>query len=151
MKPFLHSKCHAKRWGGEPEEYLEIDDFLDQTKAHFPDMRHRAMLHNSWGIFMAEQWFGHNIVLSTGKEVSVRDICEAHVLEDLGFIPTIQDYLTEMPFYDWLGGRKREQEKIAISESATTLDQLKQLMNEMTNDKRNVLRHGFDERSRILD
>lgn len=131
----MHSKCHAKRWGGEPEEYLEIDDFLDQTKSHFPDMRHRTMLHNSWGIFMAEEYFGHNITLSTGKEVSVRDICEAHILEDLGFIPTISDYLLQMPFYPWLGGKRKEKEKIAISESAISIDELKRLMLESADEQ----------------
>ncbi len=135
MKPFLHSKCHAKRWGGEPEEYVFLDDWIDQTKAHFPDMRHRAILHSSLGIFLCEDRFGHNITLSTGKQVSVRDIAEAHVLEDLGFIPTLQDYLQDLPFYTWLGGKKKESEKIAISESAMSIDELKQKMLDAANEQ----------------
>lgn len=134
MKPFQHAKCHAKRWGGDFSDYIEIDDFLDQTKALVPDMRHRALLHNSWGIFLCEEWFGHTITNSIGREVSVRDIDEAHVLEDLGFIPTPQDYLQNMPMLPWLGGRKKEKEKIAISESALTLDDLKRKMMEANAD-----------------
>lgn len=38
------------------------------------------------------------------KQVSVRDICEQHILEDFGnkFIPTAQDYLEGMEFQDWM-------------------------------------------------
>lgn len=50
MKPYLHAKNSVKSFGGKLEDYLPIHDFLDESKAHFPDMRHRAMLHNSFGI-----------------------------------------------------------------------------------------------------
>ncbi len=112
MKPFLHGKVSVKKWGGQPEDYQKIHDFLDQTKAHFPDMRHRAILHNSFGIYLCEQMFGINIKNSDGREVSVRDIAEQHVIDDMGRIPTLQDYLQEMPFYPWLGGPKRTKKVI---------------------------------------
>jgi len=112
MKPFLHGKISVKRWGGIEKDYQKIHDWLDQTKSHFPDMRHRAILHSSFGIFLCEQMFGINIVNSDGKTVSVRDIAEQHVIDDMGRIPTIQDYLGEMPFYTWLGGKKSDKRKI---------------------------------------
>jgi len=112
MKPFLHGKVSVRKWGGKEEDYQKIHDFLDQTKAHFPDMRHRAILHNSFGIYLAEQVFGINIENSDGRLVSVRDIAEQHVIDDMGRIPTLQDYLQEMPFYPWLGGPRRERKKI---------------------------------------
>lgn len=105
MKPFLHGKISVKRWGGKEEDYQKIHDFLDSSKAHFPDMRHRAILHSSFGIYIAEQVFGTNITNSEGKIVSVRDIAEQHVIDDMGTIPTVQDYLSGMPMYEWLGGR----------------------------------------------
>ena len=107
MKPFLHGKISVKKWGGKEEDYQKIHDWLDQTKSHFPDMRHRAILHSSFGIFLCEDKFGINIMNSDGKLVSVRDIAEQHVIDDMGRIPTIQDYLQEMPFYSWLGGSKK--------------------------------------------
>lgn len=107
MKPYLHSKVSVQKWGGKCEDYLKIHDFIDSSKAHFPDMRHRVLLHSSFGIFICEQMFGHNITNSDGKLVSVRDIAERHVLDDLGKIPTVQDYLSHMPMLDWLGGPKR--------------------------------------------
>lgn len=108
MKPYLHGKISSKKFGGKPEDYLKIHDFIDSSKAHFPDMRHRALLHNSFGVYIAEMVFGTNITNSEGKLVSVRDVAEYHVIDDLGRIPTVQDYLEGMPFYPWLGGPKRK-------------------------------------------
>lgn len=109
MKPYEHALCSVKKWDGKPEEYLPIHDFLDSSKAHFPDMRHRAVLHSSFGIYLAERVFGTNIWTSGPRGfISVRDIAERHVLEDMGRIPTVQDYLAGMPMYDWLGGPKRK-------------------------------------------
>ena len=107
MKPYLHAKLSVKKWGGKPEDYLEIHDFIDSTKAHHADMRHRAMLHNSWGIYLCERIFGHNSENSDGRLVSVRDVAEQHVIEDLGRIPAITEYLSAMPMMAWLGGPKQ--------------------------------------------
>lgn len=108
MKPYLHGKISVKKFGGVVEDYQEIHDFIDSSKAHFPDMRHRALLHSSFGIYICEQLFGINIVNSEGRKVSVRDIAEQHVIDDLGRIPTVQDYLKGMPMYEWLGGPRRK-------------------------------------------
>lgn len=107
MKPYLHGLISVKKFGGKPEDYQKIHDWFDQGKAHVADMRHRAILHNSLGIYICEQVFGTNITNSDGKLVSVRDIGEQHVLDDLGTIPSVQDYLTHLPWLDWLGGPKR--------------------------------------------
>ena len=107
MKPHIHARNSARKFGGSPDDYQAIHDWFDQTKAHFPDMRHRAILHSSFGIFLAEQQFGVLITNSDGKQVSVRDIGENHVIEDLGFIPTVQDYLKSMTLEPWMGGGQR--------------------------------------------
>lgn len=112
MKPFLHGKVSVKRFGGKEEDYQKIHDWFDQTKAHFADMRHRAILHSSFGIFLCEQVFGVNITNSEGNLVSVRDIAEQHVIDDMGRIPSLHDYLDGMPFYPWLGGTKKTKIKI---------------------------------------
>lgn len=105
MKPYLHGIVSVKKFGGKPEDYQEIHDFLDSSKAHMADMRHRALLHNSYGIYICERLFGHNITNSAGKLVSVRDIAEQHILDDMGRIPTVQDYLRHLPMLPWLGGK----------------------------------------------
>jgi hypothetical protein len=109
MKPLLHGENSVRKWGGTTDDYQKIHDFLDSSKAHVPDMRHRAILHSSFGIYIAEQVFGTYITTSDARKVSVRDIAEQHIIEDMGTIPTVQDYLSGMPFYPWLGGKpKRE-------------------------------------------
>jgi hypothetical protein len=108
MKPYLHGLNSVKKFGGKAEDYQAIHDFLDSSKAHFPDMRHRALLHSSFGIFIAEQVFGTNILNSDNRNVSVRDIAEHHILEDMGTIPTVQDYLQHLPMLNWLGGKARK-------------------------------------------
>lgn len=133
MKPWEHAKLSVKIFkAGCPEDYLPIHDFLDSSKAHFPDMRHRAILHSSFGIYLAERVFGTNIRVvnhSIGpndsdhwKLVSVRDIAEKHVLQDMGTIPTVQDYLEGLPMYDWLGGKKREKVTITFTDRTTFVD-----------------------------
>jgi hypothetical protein len=116
MKPYVHAKTSARMWGGKPEDYLPVHDFLDSTKAHLPDMRHRAILHNSWGIYMAERLLGTTLTNSDGRVISVRDVAEQHVLDDLGTIPTLKDCLAEMPVTDLLGARLRTVRKIPMAD-----------------------------------
>jgi len=65
------------------------------------------MLHSSWGIYLLEQVFGTCITNSDGKQVSVRDIGEEHVIEDLGFIPTMEKWLAGLKIEPWMSGTRR--------------------------------------------
>ncbi len=62
-------------------------EFFDSSKASVADVRHRAMLHSAWGIYLASRVFGEYLTNSEGKKVSTRDLGEHHVIQDLGFIP----------------------------------------------------------------
>lgn len=111
MKPLEHSLLSAKRHSGKFTDYLEIHEFLDMTKAAHPDMRHRAILHNSMGPFIATRVFGRYIENSFGDVVDVRQVCEEHIIEDLGRIPTVSDFLnlipeTEMARFAYRKGRR---------------------------------------------
>jgi len=114
MKPYLHSKVSVKKFGGTEMDYFKIHQFIDSPKSAHPDMRHRCILHSSFGCYITEQVFGINITNSEGKLVSVRDIAEQHIIDDMGTIPTLSDYLNEMPFYTWLGGKKKQTEEISF-------------------------------------
>ena len=100
--PYHHSISSAKKHGGTWQDYIDIHSWFDETKAHFPDMRHRTLRHHAEGIFWCEQQFGTVVVNSDGKEVPVRFIAEQHVMEDLGWIPTIKDYLEHMTQAGWM-------------------------------------------------
>lgn len=114
MKPYIHAQNSVRRYGGVPEDYIKIHDFFDSTKAAFADVRHRAILHNSFGIFLVEKVFGTTITNSDGKVVSVRDIGEDHVMEDCGAIPTIEQWLKDLPVKGWMGGKQmaKHQERV---------------------------------------
>jgi hypothetical protein len=114
VKPWIHAENSAKKFGGKPSDYLAVHDFFDSSKAHLPDMRHRAVLHSSFGIFIAERLFGTWLANHDGVKVQVRDVGEQHVLEDLGVIPTLQDYLEGLAIEPWMGGPTRIVRKISM-------------------------------------
>ena len=108
-KPWIHAKSSAKIYGGKPEDYLEIHNLMDSSKAALCDNRHRALTHNAWFIgHILEKIFGVTFTNSDGKVISVRDIGEQHVAEDFGnkYIPTAQDYLEHIEFQPWMNNGK---------------------------------------------
>lgn len=107
MKPFLHARGSVARWGGRPEDYMALHDFIDQTKIAMPDLRHRAVLHNAFGCYLVERVFGHTFKNSDGREVSTRDVAEQHIIEDMGFLPSLEDWLADLPQAVWHGGIHR--------------------------------------------
>jgi hypothetical protein len=107
--PYHHALSSAKKYGGEPQDYLSLHQFLDASKQHMADFRHRALRHHSEGIFLLETFFGATIMNSADRVVPVRFIGEQHVLEDLGRIPTVADWLGRIQPESWMLGKDREQ------------------------------------------
>jgi hypothetical protein len=119
--PYHHAISSARKWGGEPEDYQKIHDWFDESKAHMADFRHRALRHHTEGIFMAERIFGVTIVNSAGRVVPVRYIGEQHVKEDLGRIPTVADWLSNIKTEGWMLGRGKSLEReLAETEEVET-------------------------------
>ena len=104
--PWKHAQSSAKRFGGKPEDYLPIHTWFDESKAFLADFRHRALRHHTEGIFLCEKIFGVTLTNSEGKEIPVRYIGEQHVKEDLGRIPTAQDWLTQIKPERWMYGQR---------------------------------------------
>ncbi len=99
---FYHAKSSAKNFGGIWEDYIELHNFMDHTKAHIADSRHRLLLHNSWGIFLVERIFGGIWTCkSNGRHIPTRAILEKHVLEDLHCIPTLEQCFVNVPIEAW--------------------------------------------------
>ena len=104
-KPYVHAVSSARRFGGVPEDYIEIHNLLDSSKGTIADSRHRALTHTAWFLsVILERIFGVVVTNSDGRKVSVRDIGEQHILEDFGgrFIPSAQDYLQGIPMETWM-------------------------------------------------
>jgi hypothetical protein len=117
--PLVHSKSSVRLWGGSVEDYLPLHNKMDVSKKYFSDNRHRALTHNMFFIFeVMIPIFGN----SDGKTVSVKDICEYHILEDYGkkFIPNVSDFLQEMEVKSWMAnglGEVPSSQKKIIKES----------------------------------
>jgi hypothetical protein len=114
VKPHLHANISAKQHGGRPEDYMAIHEFIDHSKQAVADVRHRAMLHSAWGIYVVARVFGDLLTNSDGKQVSVRDIAEEHVIQDLGFIPTMDAWLKGMPIEEWMSGTRKKRTVLAF-------------------------------------
>lgn len=103
----FHSVSSVRKFGGCTEDYMPLHEWFDQTKMALPDNRHRLLLHNSVGIFLAEQVFGKTLKRKDGKETPTRTVAEQHVIEDLGFIPTLEQCFEGVPVHSWLISRAR--------------------------------------------
>lgn len=101
--PYHHALASVKKWGGVPEDYLPIHNWFDESKEMWADFRHRALRHHAEGIFMCEKMFGVTLELSTGVCIPVRWVGEQHVLDDLGRIPSIQDWFSRIVPERWMG------------------------------------------------
>ncbi len=110
----MHAKSAAKKWGGAPEHFIEIEEFLDSSKQVIGDVRHRSMYHHTTGVWLCQRIFGRvlHIPRTSGEgviEVPVRLIAERHVLEDLGWLPSPADYINGMPIKPWMSGSQRKE------------------------------------------
>lgn len=122
MHPIEHADSSVLRFGGEPDDYLAIHEWFDESKAHHADFRHRALRHHSQGIFEAERKFGTVIYNSEGGRVPVRVIGEQHVREDLGRIPSLSDWLRGIggELQPWMFSSSQRSRECRASSSTTT-------------------------------
>ena len=104
--PLEHAKSSARKFGGTAEDYLTIHQWFDESKAIIADFRHRALRHHAEGVFLAEHFFGVSMRNSDGRIVPVRYIGEQHVREDLGRIPSFQDWALRIRAEAWMLGQK---------------------------------------------
>lgn len=105
MIPQIHAEASVKRFGGKPEDYIDIHQLMDSTKASFSNNAHRMITHNSWfTTVIIPKVFGEMRVNSDGRRYSTKDVAEYHCLEDfrMKFIPTIQDYLEHLDVQPWM-------------------------------------------------
>lgn len=117
--PYHHALSSAKRFGGAPEDYLAIHQWFDASKELMADPRHRALRHHAQGIFEAERVFGVAITNSAGRAVPVRLIGEQHVREDLGFIPSVEEWFRHIALQPWMHrGVDRQVNRLTLADLA---------------------------------
>ncbi len=111
--PLKHAMSSARLFGGEPEDYLHVHTVMDSSKLFLADWRHRALLHNTFGIHVFEQLIGASFKRkSDGVSVCTRTVISQHIMEDLGAIPTAGEFLRDMPLRQWMAGISAKQKVI---------------------------------------
>jgi len=102
MHPWHHAQRSAAKFGGEAKDYLEVHSWMDGSKEFIGDLRHRALRHHTEGIYLAERLFGPVITNSNGTQIPTRIVLEYHVKEDLGFIPSVYQWLHSIQVQPWM-------------------------------------------------
>ncbi len=111
--PIKHAKNSATKYGGKPEDYLDIHQFMDSSKMTFSDARHRAITHNIFFcVNVIPKIFGEERTNSDGKAYCPKDIAEEHCIDDMGCVPTVQDFLENMQIKDWMKGKSNVEKPI---------------------------------------
>lgn len=105
MNSWNHAVSAAHKWGGTPEDYIEIEEFVDSSKQIIGDVRHRSLYHHTAGVWLVQRIFGRVIAIGH-KQVPARLIAERHILEDLGWLPSPADYIGGMPISPWMSGKQ---------------------------------------------
>lgn len=113
MKP-IHSGTQRAALGssGEKQKTMLRLPTFDESKAFFPDFRHRTLRHHAEGIFLTEKLFGVAVVNSDGCKSPSANVGEQHVREDLGRIPTAEDWLSQIRPQPWMDGRRLDNEAL---------------------------------------
>jgi hypothetical protein len=112
VNSWYHAVSASHKWGGTPEDYLPIEEFIDSSKQVIGDARHRALYHHTLGVYLCEQIFGKTITIQKNTksiQVPVRLIAERHIIEDLGRLPSPADYMKDMPLAMWMSGSQRKE------------------------------------------
>lgn len=99
MNILKHSELSVVKFGGKIEDYFEIHKFIDSSKLFFFNIKHRSVLHHTFGVELCIRIFDDTLVNSDGQVVLVRDIAIEHIKEDLnGRIPTLREWFENNPF-----------------------------------------------------
>jgi hypothetical protein len=112
MNSCHHAASCARKWGGQPEDYLAVHEFIDSSKSVIGDVRHRSLYHHTMGVYLCQKIFGDTLTIERERgsiRVPVRLIAERHILEDLGWLPSPADYIDGMPIKAWMSGAKRKE------------------------------------------
>ncbi|WP_435863227.1 DUF6915 family protein [Streptomyces prunicolor] len=112
MNSWHHAVSAARKWGGDAELYLPIEEFIDSSKKILGDVRHRSIYHHTEGVWLVQRVFGTTLDVPKGNrivKVPTRLIAERHIIEDLGWLPSPADYIKGMPVEGWMSGARRKE------------------------------------------
>lgn len=74
MNSWYHAKSSARKWGGAPEQYIDIHEFIDSSKKIIGDVRHRSIYHHTEGVWLCQKIFGRTIKVGGRFAVQNEDL-----------------------------------------------------------------------------
>lgn len=102
MNYWDHARLSAAKFGGVAEDYLAVHRFVDSGKLFRLHIKHRLLLHNTYGAELAIDLFGDHLENADGDIVLVRDLVHAHCREDLGGrVPSLLEWLDGVTIPDF--------------------------------------------------
>ena len=96
MKPLQHAQISQKNHGGKWQDYINVHNFLDSSKASCAHFKHRFLLHHAEGIEIGVKIWGQNLVNSEGKSIEIRQLLTEHLIEDVGKVVTVEDWARDL-------------------------------------------------------
>ncbi|MGI8544650.1 MAG: DUF6915 family protein, partial [Aridibacter sp.] len=102
-------------------DYIEIHSFLDSSKSACAHFKHRFLLHHIEGIELGVSIFGEKIINSEKREIQVRRLLTEHLIEDVGHIVSIEDWVRDLipkqndKFYKYLAKKREQVENDAVN------------------------------------
>jgi hypothetical protein len=113
VNSWYHAQSAARKWGGRPEDYIDLEEFIDSSKKIIGDIRHRSLYHHTAGAWLCQQVFGRTLEIGH-KQVPVRLVAEQHIIEDLGWLPSPKDYVDNMKLAPWMGGKRERTDPLSV-------------------------------------
>ncbi len=120
MKPLQHAQISQKTHGGGWQDYIEVHNFLDSSKAACAHFKHRFLLHHCEGIELGARIFSASVVNSENKAIETRRILTEHLIEDVGRIVSVEDWARDLlpnkndSFYKFLAKKRASIERDSI-------------------------------------
>lgn len=112
MKPLQHAQISRKTYGGCWQDYIEVHNFLDSSKAACAHFKHRFLLHHREGVELGARIFGETLVNSENKQIETRRLLTDHLIEDVGIVATVEDWARDLlpnassSFYKFLAKKR---------------------------------------------
>jgi hypothetical protein len=101
----------ARHFNTTAEEMLPLHSWFLETVEWFPDARHFAMRHHSFGIFLGEQRWGVVLGQGTAHPVPTRVVGEWHVRTVLDRIPAAVDFLRRIKGQPWMAAAHKAHQR----------------------------------------
>jgi len=128
MKPLQHAQISQKKHGGKWQDYIEVHNFLDSSKAACAHFKHRFFLHHVEGIELGVKLFGQSVANSDEKPIETRQLLTEHLIEDVGTLVTVEDWARDLlpnendSFYKYLAKKRDQIENDAIASEKELFD-----------------------------